>query len=569
MSSRRLFGVETEYAVAAINRDGTVWPTPRLNEELFRRARRRLTHLQGTGGGGLFLSNGSRLYVDYGDHPEIGSPECMDPWDAVRYSKAGDRILVQLADDVRSDHPEIAEAVIRKGNVDYSGLHTTWGAHESYCHRTDPDVLQRRLVPHLVSRVVYAGAGGFNPFSHGLEFMLAPRAQHITCVISSDSTGNRGIVHTRDESLASRGYLRQHVLCGESLRSDLAAWLRIGTTALVVAMVEGNVACGDDVAIERPLDALAIFARDTDCRRSVSTAAGHLTAVQIQRRYLTRAVEHLDAPWMPAWAADVCTRWDEVLTRIERGPEACSTSLDWAIKLALFRDRARRRGFDWDLLPVWTQIADRLEQARRAARAPDESLEPAECQPGNPLRGVAAAVRPLVREHGLQLADITRFLALRQELFEVDVRFGQLGPPSVFEALDASGVLDHSVPGVDRIDEAIDQPPKQGRARLRGETIRQAAGTAQRYSCSWEFVIDHTTEAYLDLLDPFAERSTWKTPPQPTPSPPAPARPRERRASPVPQSPPQRSPLRGHAEENVRLFSRLLAHIRGTGQQVS
>jgi hypothetical protein len=177
-------------------------------------------------------------------------------------------------------------------------------------------------------------------------------------------------------------------------------------------------------------------------------------------------------------------------------------------------------------------------------------------------------VRPLVREHGLQLADLTRFLALRQELFEVDVRFGQLGPRSVFEALDASGVLDHSVPGVDRIDEAIEQPPKHGRAHLRGEMIRQAVTTAQRYSCSWEFVIDQT-EAYLDLLDPFAERPTWKMPTQPTPSPAAPARPRERRASPASQTPPQRSPLPWNTEEDDRLFFRLLARIRGTRHEAS
>src|SRR6185503_20187706 len=125
MNGRRLFGVETEYAVSAVRRDGTMWATPSFNEELLRRARRRLIHLPGTSDCGLFLSNGSRLYVDYGDHPEIGSPECLDPWDAVRYSKAGDRIMVQLADDVQRDHPEIAEILIRKGNVDYSGQLTT------------------------------------------------------------------------------------------------------------------------------------------------------------------------------------------------------------------------------------------------------------------------------------------------------------------------------------------------------------------------------------------------------------------------------------------------------------
>jgi hypothetical protein len=558
MSGRRLFGVETEYAVAAIGRNGTVWPTPHFNEELLLRARRRLAHLPGMEGG-LFLSNGSRLYVDYGNHPEIGSPECLDPWDAIRYSKAGDRILVQLADDVQRDYPEIAETVIRTGNVDYSGLRSTWGSHESYCHRAEPALVQRHLVPHLVSRIVYAGAGGFNPFSHGLEFMLAPRAQHITCVTSLESTGNRGIVNTREEPLAAQGYQRQHLLCGERLRSDVATFLRIGTTALVVAMIEANVACGGEVALAHPLEALALIARDTEGRRSVATAAGHLTAVQIQRWYLNRALEHLKAPWMPAWAREVCARWDEMLTRVEQGPEACCRSLDWAIKLAIFRDRARRRGFDWDLLPVWTRIADIVEPARLATKAPEDTFDWAE-----------GAVGAIVNEHGLQLGDLRRFVALRQELFEVDVRFGQLGSRDLFEALDARGVLDHKMPGVDRIDDAVDQPPKQGRARLRGETIREAAGTGRQCSCSWEYVFDHLTEAYLDLDDPFAERCVWRnnTPPFPdvVEGRAAPTE-RRRRRTPAPDATPRaRSALSPPAmsEAVPPVFSRLVARLRGS-----
>jgi hypothetical protein len=357
------------------------------------------------------------------------------------------------------------------------------------------------------------------------------------------------------------------VLCGESLRSDLAAWLRTGATALVVAMVEANVPCGDDVALDQPLEALAVFARDTDCRRSVSTAAGHLTAVQIQRRYLARAREHLEASWMPAWAKDVCATWDQVLTRIERGPELCQRSLDWAIKLTVFRDRARKRGFEWDLLPVWSQIAAGVQQARRSVSSPAAHSGVVDFRPISPLQGAAESVRPLVRAHGLQLADLSRFFALRQELFEIDVRFGQLGPRSLFEALDARGVLDHRVPGVDRIDEAIEQPPTKGRARLRGETIRHAAGD-ERYSCTWQYVLDHHTDAYLDLSDPFAERSTWrlKAPPAArTVAPPrATAEDPSRRTRPPAVTPRARQPAPpSPAPAELRpMFSRLFGGLR-------
>ncbi len=146
----------------------------------------------------------------------------------------------------------------------------------------------------------------------------------------------------------------------------------------------------------------------------------------------------------------------------------------------------------------------------------------------------------------------------------MDVRFGQLGPPSVFEALDAQGILDHSVPGIDRIDEAMEHPPDAGRARLRGQTIRQAAHTTGRYSCSWEYVIDHETDAYLDMNDPFADRTMWTMPRPFTPTP-AIERPRQRRPAPEP-APAAQGPTQ-HAAEDIRLFSRLLARIRGASQE--
>jgi hypothetical protein len=509
MSARRMFGVETEYAVTAVDRQGRIWAPRVLSSKLLDRARRRLVHLPALEDQGLYLANGSRLYVDYGDHPEIGSPECLNPWDAVRYARAGDRIMVQLAQDVEGAHAELAETIVRSGNVDYSGSGTSWGAHESYCHRAQPDVLQRRLVPHLVSRVVYTGAGGFNPFSHGLEFMLSPRAKHITCVISADSTSHRGIIHTRNEPLAAHGFFRQHVLCGETLRSDRAAWLRVGITALVVAMIEAGIPCGDDVALDA-LAALAVFAGDITCCRTVLTATGSLTAIQIQRRYLHRACEYRNASWMPAWGGEVCTQWDQMLTRLERGPDGVRTTLDWAIKLAVFGHRARRWGFGWDRLALWTSVADTLERARREGPSSGEPLSAALVQSSSHFRPAVAAVDPLVKKHRLQLADLDRFLALRQDLFEVDVRFGQLGPRSVFEALDRAGVLDHHVPGIDRIDEAVEEPPAEGRAQVRGETIRQAASHANRYSCTWDYVFDHQTGSCLDLTDPFAGRAVWQ-----------------------------------------------------------
>ena len=82
-----------------------------------------------------------------------------------------------------------------------------------------------RLVPHLASRLVYTGAGGFNSRSPGLEFTLSPRVAHLVANVSDSSTRSRGLFHTKDESLSPDGYHRLHVLSSESLCSELAIWL--------------------------------------------------------------------------------------------------------------------------------------------------------------------------------------------------------------------------------------------------------------------------------------------------------------------------------------------------------
>jgi proteasome accessory factor A len=514
MNGRRMFGVETEYAVTAFDSNGALLSRELCVSHLVRRAEHTVKHLRGGGETDFFLQNGSRFYVDAGQHPEMSSPECLNPWDVVRYSKAGDVIIERLAAGVRIEDARTGQVLVFKGNVDYSGSGSTWGSHESYLHRADADVLRRRLIPHLVSRVIYTGAGGFNPLSPGLEFMLSPRAAHLTQVVSDHSTSNRGIVHTRDESLSAPGYRRQHLICGESLQSDLASWLRVGVTAVIVALIEAGVPCGDDVSIAAPLDALQVFSRDVTCRATTRMTSGPpLTTLQIQRQYLHHASERLDQPFMPPWAREVCEQWSAMLDRLERAPETVARSLDWAIKLALYQDRARRRGVDWEALPAWTHVVATLNGVRRMTTPPVGRLSTALVLAADgPFRERVHKLGPYVEEHRLRWNDLDAFLRLRQELFEVDTRFGQIGAGSLFRRLEASGTLEHGMRGVDAIDYAIEHPPAEGRAHVRGEVIRRVAPDGRKLRCTWTEVVDAGKGTRLDLSDPFTEREIWNAP---------------------------------------------------------
>jgi proteasome accessory factor A len=218
VDARFLHGLETEYSFTQFAEGGEVLDRRAGLHGLFLMARKRLESLPDASSSGLFLGNGSRFYLDAGNHPELCTPECTDPWQLVRYLKAGEASLMDLAKEL--DKPQLGVKLMRtaffRSNVDYF-TRATWGCHESYQYRSRASAMSHELVPHLVSRIVYTGAGGFDDRSPGLEFLVSPRVAHLERVSSDDSTAARGIFHTKDEPLSRGGWHRLHVLCGESL----------------------------------------------------------------------------------------------------------------------------------------------------------------------------------------------------------------------------------------------------------------------------------------------------------------------------------------------------------------
>ena len=461
---RCLFGMETEYAIGGVSADGYALTPPELLPLLLDRARTSLPSLRDSNGG-VFLANGSRLYGDCGSHPELCTPECTNPWDVVRYVRAGERMLVGLLDRIRVGRPDIADLWLLGTNVSYGAAPTTWGCHESYLSWTRPVTLAPDLVPHLASRVIFTGAGGFNPRSAGIEFTLSPRAVFFDRVLSGESTSARGIFHTKDEPLASGAYHRVHVIYGESLRSDLAAWLKVGTTALVIAMIDNGVTFAHDVELAST-EALGAIAADPDGRIDVPLASGkRTTALGLQRHYLAEASRYADASFMPRWAPAVIRAWSDVLNRIERRDGSLHTMLDWAIKQALCAGFVERRGIRW------SSLRDRRK---------------VDCEPPGDVR------------------------RLRAQLLELDTKFGRLGPAGVFSALDRRpGVLAHRLADDRPVEDAVECPPG-GRAHVRGTVIRRLAGRRD-YVAAWNGIAHDYADCTLDLSDPFGNEERWIT----------------------------------------------------------
>jgi hypothetical protein len=376
-----------------------------------------------------------------------------------------------------------------------------------------PDRLSEEIIPHLVSRIIYTGAGGFDSLSPGLTYTLSPRVPHLEKVVSESSTSARGIFHTKDESLSSGGYHRLHLICGESLCSQTAMWLKVATTALVVAMAEAGIQMGESVRLVAPLTALKGFASDPQCKaRAIVAGSGWMTAIEIQRFYLECAETHMRASFMPGWAEEACHEWRIILDRLEKGHGAVNTTLDWAIKLALYRDYATRQGFRWESLPHWTHIHKRLDAAMGypASYGGEISMDRLFTEPG-PVRDEARQLKPYLKKRGLRWEELNKFLLLRKQLLEIDTRFSQLGEKGIFSKLSQSGVLAHAMKQVGDIQRFVTSPPASGRARVRGAFIRKvSADYRSAYECDWQGVWDIRNKRLLDLSDPFASNEQWR-----------------------------------------------------------
>jgi len=514
--SDRLFGMETEYAFTARSHDGRPLEAGALVAQVERLAAQTIPSLPGLRSSGIFLQNASRLYRDPAGnytHLEIAGPECANPWDIVRYLQAGERQLVELAAALKRANASVAAATFNKTNIDYSGAHTSWGCHESYLTSHPIAGLSRQIIPHLVSRIALTGAGGFNSLSPGIEFLISPRVAHISTIENTGTQYERPIFNLRDEPLCD-GFRRLHVICGESLCSEHSAWLKVATTAAVVAMVDGGLKPGEAMQFASPVDAMRVFAKDPACRARASLADGRtVTALDVQRHFLELAGRHQHADFMPAfWTERLCREWRAALDRLEQGPAAVARTLDWAIKLELFRERAARRGIAWESLPVWNEALRRLQAGGQKPATPAMGSGKLHwfadwpfSIPNPPQEAFAAPPGP-----GLTWEQLPAVLRLREELFEIDWRFGELGEGSLFAQLDRAGVLQHRFPGVDNIEHAMRHPPDFGRAKLRGRVIQRVAHVRSRFACDWKGIFDMENFAMLDLSDPFAREERWR-----------------------------------------------------------
>jgi hypothetical protein len=501
-----VMGAETEYAISARDTHGRVVPQSKLLADFLEHAKRSLAH-SSSARGGRFLGNGGLLYLDAGLHMEWATPECTSPFAVVEYLKAGDRIVHDLATTFRA-HSGLSTVFCSRASVDYLSQ-TVWAAHESYMHTVPPSELPAQLTPFLASRVIL-GAGGWDYRSPALRFTMSPRAHFITTLADRDSQYVRPLFHTRDEPLGRCGTHRLHVACSESLCSETGNLLRLGTTALVLRLLERGVRPAAAVALASPVSAVQHFAVDLDWRASrTGGTRGWLSSVEIQRHYLDSVESHFEDLQLPDWAGRVCRIWRRTLDDLDDDWQHLDATLDWAIKRRVFERQLARRGIEWPDLRRWDAALRRLKRAWSLS-GQVRPLALWQVMDSSPvLESAKKSLETFLASADLSWTQLPDLIAVRREAMELDARFGALDDSGIFNALDAAGVLRHQVGGVD-IARAVREPPQDTRARIRGAVVRRLNETGSPYVAHWTGVYDTGRRQELDLTDPFETEERWR-----------------------------------------------------------
>jgi proteasome accessory factor PafA2 len=305
----------------------------------------------------LVLTNGARYYVDHA-HPEFSTPETTNPRDCVLWDKAGEAILHASVNRTLEVLPPGARVHVYKNNSDGKG--NSYGTHENYLvDRAVPFArLAASLLPFFVTRQLFCGAGKVGCEEAGvddIDFQLGQRADFMEAEVGLETTLKRPIVNTRDEPHADpEKYRRLHVICGDANLCEVTNFLKVGTNALLLLLIEDEVLDVDAFALASPVEAFKTVSRDLSLGRTLELANGRtVTALDLQWEYLDAVKSYLkggaadEALEGAEWPQDVVTRWEYVLTQLEGDPSTLARELDWVAKRELLEGYRERHGLEW------------------------------------------------------------------------------------------------------------------------------------------------------------------------------------------------------------------------------
>lgn len=448
----RIMGLETEYGVHAVH------PTkrPLAPDEVARYMFKPVVDWGNSSN--VFISNGSRLYLDVGSHPEYATAETTRLDELIASDAAGDAImhrLVTQAQQAMADDGFDGGVYLYRNNADSLG--NSYGSHENYMieRTTQYRRLTQALLPFLVTRQLISGNGVVIhdpnklplveqfPIQRKPHFGFSQRADYMHEAISSSSTRARPMINTRDEPHAdSSKFRRLHVIVGDSNMSETTQLLRFGATDLLLRIIESGKPL-TSLQLAHPVRAIRSVSHDLTGNVPLELVGGRtMTALEIQEFYLATAQEFLTNNGAHHEYVDqFMDLWKRTLEAIrQQNYSAIDTEIDWAIKFKFLNAYAQKNNLDWD-----------------AAR-----------------------------------------------LVQLDMSYHDIDPQrGLFNLLEARGAAARVLSDA-QVDAAHDNPPATTRALLRHRFIHNARALGMDYSMDWTHMkLNHHPLQTLYIRDAF------------------------------------------------------------------
>jgi hypothetical protein len=450
---------------------------------------------------GIYIDNGSRYYLDAGNHNEFSSPELSTPRQVAVYDRANERILLRAKAAVTARH-EGADICVTKNNVNFSMPdRAAWGQHEAYTSWIPLEDAAVQLIPHLVSRIPYAGAGCLSSHAAGAGFELSQRARHMTRLTGMETTHDRAIFCTRawkPSDVSEAGWTRTNLISKDSQRCSFGMYLTYGVTGLLFMIMNEGHKIGRDVQLKDPLAAMRAFSLDPWLRAKVPLADGRrVTATEIQRAYLRDAQQHVARREYPDWAREVVEYWSVTLDQLEQNPLQLADKLDTYLKLKVFERQLTRANVTWAML---RRALKALDQMRGCA--PELVIAAVLNETASGLCDESQAIyRRLIENRELKQVGLDQ-LRFAVRLQALELNYHELG--GWFDTMSDTGQIDSVVVRPEEVERAMHRPPPNGRAEARSELIE--AFQSQPWACDWQYVVSQTEEKWVDLRDPFSKQ---------------------------------------------------------------
>jgi len=435
---KRIFGLECEYGLTFSPNGRIYLPIEKILGYIFEGL------IPNSWPSNAFLTNGARFYQDTGCHPEYSTPECDDIIELIVHEKAGERILescLPAAEERLREEGLSGDIFIFKNNTDSLG--NTYGSHENFLMRRDIDFwkVAEQLIPFFVTRQIFSGAGKVLKVGGKPHYFISQRSQHIHEKTSSSTTSSRSIINTRDEPHAdAERYRRLHIILGDSNMSEYAMYLKVGTAALVLSMVENDYFI-PGIELEDSVKAIREISRDSTLRKKVKLDDGReYSALEIQRMYWERAAQYLEDYPDDKVLVDILKEWERVLDRLETDPMLLVKEVDWVTKKWILEAYAEKKGCGFD--------------------------------------------DPRIAMMDLQYHDVNRKRGLYYLLAGKD--------------------LTTKIVEEEAIERAMTIPPQSTRAKIRGDFIRFARAKNRSYTVDWTYLkLNGYWEETILCMDPF------------------------------------------------------------------